>query len=72
MPAEDADMTEGKPARYPPLGFVLVTGVSSGIGKVIALDLIAAGYTVFGSVRRVGDAASLVERRGRAFHPARV
>src|SRR5437588_754012 len=29
----------------------LVTGVSSGIGKSIAADLVAAGFRVFGSVR---------------------
>jgi len=50
-------------------GFVLVTGVSSGIGKAIAVDLIAAGYTVFGSVRRIDDAASLVANWGDHFIP---
>ena len=30
---------------------VVVTGVSSGIGRQIARDLIAQGYRVFGSVR---------------------
>ena len=52
-------MPEGKSARYASLGYVLVTGVSSGIGRSIAFDLIAAGYTVFGSVRRIEDVAGL-------------
>lgn len=48
---------------------VLVTGVSSGIGMAIAEDLVAAGYRVFGSVRRLADAQALVARHGRAFVP---
>lgn len=48
---------------------VLVTGVSSGIGLAIAEDLLAQGYRVFGSVRRLADAQTLVERGGTAFVP---
>jgi NAD(P)-dependent dehydrogenase (short-subunit alcohol dehydrogenase family) len=49
--------------------YVVVTGVSSGIGRAIALDLITAGYTVFGSVRRIEDASSLVEQGKGQFIP---
>jgi NAD(P)-dependent dehydrogenase (short-subunit alcohol dehydrogenase family) len=51
------------------VGAVLVTGVSSGIGKAIALDLLRSGYTVFGSVRRIEDAASLVAVSDSQFIP---
>jgi len=37
----------------------VVTGVSTGIGRAIARRMIAAGWHVFGSVRREADAASL-------------
>jgi NAD(P)-dependent dehydrogenase (short-subunit alcohol dehydrogenase family) len=49
--------------------YVVVTGVSSGIGRAIALDLITAGYTVFGSVRRIEDASALVEQGKGQFIP---
>jgi NAD(P)-dependent dehydrogenase (short-subunit alcohol dehydrogenase family) len=49
--------------------YVVVTGVSSGIGRAIALDLIAAGYTVFGSVRRIEDASALAEQGRGQFIP---
>jgi NAD(P)-dependent dehydrogenase (short-subunit alcohol dehydrogenase family) len=49
--------------------YVVVTGVSSGIGRAIALDLITAGYTVFGSVRRIEDASGLVEQGKGQFIP---
>lgn len=48
---------------------VLVTGVSSGIGLAIAEALLARGYQVFGSVRRLEDARSLAEKGGEAFVP---
>jgi NAD(P)-dependent dehydrogenase (short-subunit alcohol dehydrogenase family) len=47
---------------------VVVTGVSSGIGRAIAVDLLKAGYTVFGSVRRLEDAATIAEP-GQPFYP---
>ncbi len=53
----------------PPTGSVLVTGVSSGIGAGIARYLVAAGYTVFGSVRKASDADALTDELGTAFHP---
>jgi NAD(P)-dependent dehydrogenase (short-subunit alcohol dehydrogenase family) len=38
---------------------VLITGVSSGIGRAIAEDLLSRGYLVLGSVRRAEDAGEL-------------
>jgi NAD(P)-dependent dehydrogenase (short-subunit alcohol dehydrogenase family) len=38
---------------------VVVTGVSSGIGRATALRLAAAGYHVYGGVRRLADAPSV-------------
>lgn len=38
---------------------VVVTGTSSGIGRAAALALLAAGFRVFGTVRRSVDAAAL-------------
>ena len=48
---------------------VVVTGVSSGIGLAIAEDLLARGYRVFGTVRRIEDAASIGARHGESFAP---
>jgi len=48
---------------------VLVTGVSSGIGNSIARQLIAAGYHVFGSVRKKADAARLSKELGGSYTP---
>jgi NAD(P)-dependent dehydrogenase (short-subunit alcohol dehydrogenase family) len=48
---------------------VLVTGVSSGIGLAIAEDLLSRGYQLFGSVRRMEDAADLRQRWPDAFVP---
>jgi NAD(P)-dependent dehydrogenase (short-subunit alcohol dehydrogenase family) len=62
-------MTDTQPAGRSTSGFVLVTGVSSGIGRAIALDLITAGYTVFGSVRRIEDASALEELGKGQFIP---
>jgi len=49
--------------------YVVVTGVSSGIGAGIARDLVAHGYKVFGSVRKKTDGCHLQEQLGDAFVP---
>jgi len=46
---------------------VVVTGASTGIGEISAEMLIAAGYFVFGSVRKAEDAARLAQRFGADF-----
>ena len=46
---------------------VVVTGVSSGIGRATAVTLAARGFHVFGSVRRAEHAASLAEELGDRF-----
>ena len=38
---------------------VVVTGVSTGIGRATVLELVDAGFRVFGTVRREADAESL-------------
>jgi NAD(P)-dependent dehydrogenase (short-subunit alcohol dehydrogenase family) len=43
---------------------VVITGCSSGIGRATALHLASGGYTVFATVRRDEDAASLREAAG--------
>jgi NAD(P)-dependent dehydrogenase (short-subunit alcohol dehydrogenase family) len=48
---------------------VLVTGVSSGIGRAIAEDLLSRGYVVLGSVRRPQDASELQQRWPDDFTP---
>ena len=48
---------------------ILITGVSSGIGRAIAEDLLSRGYAVLGSVRRAGDAAELKARWPTDFMP---
>jgi len=48
---------------------VLITGVSSGIGRAIAEDLLARGYLVLGSVRRAEDAADLKAHWPKDFIP---
>lgn len=51
-------------------GRVLITGVSTGIGKAIALHLMRNNYQVIGSVRSTNDAKSLVEQWPEHFVPA--
>ncbi len=48
---------------------VVITGVSSGIGRAAAEELADHGYDVFGSVRKAADAAGLQERFGARFFP---
>ncbi len=48
---------------------VVITGVSSGIGQALAEDLLARGYRVFGSVRRLADAEALVASGQGRFVP---
>lgn len=48
---------------------VVVTGVSTGIGRATALLLAARGFQVFGSVRKLADAAPLSSQLGDAFVP---
>ncbi len=62
-------MSEALSSKRSGLGAVLVTGVSTGIGRAIVLSLLEAGYTVFGSVRREEDAASLSQAAPGTFIP---
>jgi len=48
---------------------VVITGVSSGIGRGAAKVLVDAGYQVFGSVRRQADADSVRQELGERFTP---
>ena len=50
-------------------GPVVVTGVSTGIGRACAQNLIASGRRVFGSVRKEADAARLQAELGDGFTP---
>lgn len=61
-------MSNTKPSGTP-RGTVVVTGVSTGIGRAIAEDLLTTGYTVLGSVRRHDDAAELSAGFGERFVP---
>jgi NAD(P)-dependent dehydrogenase (short-subunit alcohol dehydrogenase family) len=49
--------------------YVVVTGVSTGIGRAVADDLVSRGYYVFGSVRKQADATALKDALGERFHP---
>lgn len=48
---------------------VVITGTSSGIGLCTARYFLAAGWRVFGSVRKAADAARLQNELGEAFTP---
>ena len=48
---------------------VVITGVSTGIGRGAAAAFAGAGYRVFGSVRREEDAARLSGELGERFVP---
>ncbi|HEY1880332.1 MAG TPA: SDR family oxidoreductase [Caulobacteraceae bacterium] len=48
---------------------VVVTGVSTGIGAGVARVLAAAGFRVFGTVRKIADAAALSAEFGDRFTP---
>lgn len=48
---------------------ILITGVSTGIGYSTAVQLIARGYTVFGSVRKEADGERVREALGGRFIP---
>jgi NAD(P)-dependent dehydrogenase (short-subunit alcohol dehydrogenase family) len=48
---------------------VVITGVSSGIGRAAAEELGTHGYHVFGSIRKEADADSLQARLGELFTP---
>jgi NAD(P)-dependent dehydrogenase (short-subunit alcohol dehydrogenase family) len=48
---------------------VVVTGVSTGIGRATAVLLAARGFHVFGSVRKAADAEKLAAQLGSAFTP---
>jgi NAD(P)-dependent dehydrogenase (short-subunit alcohol dehydrogenase family) len=48
---------------------VLVTGVSTGIGRACCELLVHRGYRVYGSVRRLSDADALVASLGPQFEP---
>jgi NAD(P)-dependent dehydrogenase (short-subunit alcohol dehydrogenase family) len=47
----------------------VVTGISTGIGAGIAAELIAAGWQVFGSVRKESDGHAAKARLGPFLHP---
>ncbi len=48
---------------------VVITGVSTGIGRAAARELVANGYTVFGSVRRREDGEQVRRELGERFTP---
>ena len=51
------------------MNHVVVTGVSSGIGQAVAVELLSRGYSVFGSVRKEEDAGQLISDFPSSFTP---
>jgi len=51
------------------MDYVLITGVSSGIGNALAKKFLAEGYGVFGSIRTQQDAEKIQTDLGPNFHP---
>lgn len=49
--------------------YVVITGVSTGIGNAAAVDLISRGYHVFGSLRKQSDAERVQTQLGERFTP---
>jgi len=49
--------------------YVVITGVSTGMGRATAENLAAHGYHVFGSVRKEADATELQGKLGQNFTP---
>ena len=49
---------------------ILVTGASAGFGQRICRRLVADGYRVIGSARRIDKLQALQEELGEAFIPA--
>ncbi len=49
--------------------YILITGVSTGIGFGATRELINRGYTVYGTVRKQKDAASISSKLGSSFRP---
>ena len=50
---------------------ILITGVSTGIGKAIAEELLNSEYIVIGSVRKLEDASELKEKYNDIFFPVK-
>ena len=50
---------------------ILITGVSTGIGKAIAEELLNADFIVIGSVRKLADAEKLKEKYKEHFFPVK-
>lgn len=48
---------------------VFITGVSTGIGRALAVAAAGSGYRIYGTVRRDSDAGSLAAELGESFHP---
>ena len=48
---------------------ILVTGASAGFGQAICRRLVADGYRVIGSARRIDKLQALQEELGEAFYP---